>query len=88
MRALLPGEVRASVATGKRFDHVGIKIELKGVVDVAGEKPVVHEFNSVVKELAVAGSITGAGAPMRFMFPRVDMPYETYEGVQVRPLQP
>ena len=38
----------------------------------------------MVKELAVAGAITGPGAPLRFVFPRVDMPYESYDGVQVR----
>jgi hypothetical protein len=34
----------------------------------------------MVRELAVAGSLSGAQM-FRFSFPRVDMPYESYEGV-------
>jgi hypothetical protein len=46
--------LRLSVAGGKRLEHAGLKLELKGVLDVASEKAP-HEFAAQVLELSGRG---------------------------------
>ena len=54
------GDVKVGVAGGRRLEHLGVKIELKGVVDISSDKGGhSHEFVSVVRELAAPGSLTG-----------------------------
>jgi hypothetical protein len=49
------GELKVHVVSGKKLEHVGIKVELKGVVDTFGDKAQTQEFVSTVRELAVPG---------------------------------
>lgn len=54
------GDVKVGVVGGRRLEHLGVKIELKGVVDISNDKGGhSHEFVSVVRELAAPGSLTG-----------------------------
>jgi hypothetical protein len=42
------GEIKLMVASGKRFEHAGVRLELKGVVEAATEKAP-YEFLSLVQ---------------------------------------
>ena len=76
------GEVKLTVLGGKRVDHAGVRVELKGVVELAGDKTP-HEFVSLAKELAPPGASQGMAA-LRFCFARAELPHESYVGVNAR----
>ena len=76
------GEIKCVVSGGKRFDHQGVRVELKGVLEASTEKRP-HEFLSLVKELSPAGSIAGL-LSLPFSFEGVDFPVESYSGVNAR----
>jgi len=78
----ISGEIKCVVAGGKRFDHVGVRVELKGVLEASTEKAP-HEFLSLVSELSPAGSLTGLQS-LPFFFDKVDLPVESYIGVNAR----
>ena len=76
------GEVKLTVLGGKRVEHAGVRVELKGVVELAGDKTP-HEFVSLAKELAPPGASQGMSA-LRFCFSRAELPHESYVGVNAR----
>jgi hypothetical protein len=78
----IAGEVRLSVAGGKRLEHAGVRLELKGVLDVASEKGA-HEFAAQVLELSGPGALTGV-ASLPFSFARAAAPVESYAGSNAR----
>jgi vacuolar protein sorting-associated protein 26 len=76
------GEIKLMVASGKRFEHAGVRLELKGVVEAATEKAP-YEFLSLVQEVAGAGALSGLQS-LPFAFPAVDFPVESYSGAKAR----
>jgi len=76
------GEVKLTVLGGKRVEHAGVRVELKGVVELAGDKAP-HEFVALAKELAPPGASQGMAA-LRFSFARAELPHESYVGVNAR----
>lgn len=78
----LAGEVKVNVFGGKKLDHTGIRIELKGIVELNADKTP-YEFASAVREVCPAGSLTGISA-FKFAFARPDLPFENYTGVNGR----
>ena len=76
------GEVRLAVAGGKRLDHAGVRLELKGVLDVSCEKAP-HEFVAQVVELCGPGSLTGVTS-LPFAFAKAMAPVESYVGTNAR----
>ncbi|EQC29483.1 hypothetical protein SDRG_12731 [Saprolegnia diclina VS20] len=67
----------------KKLEHVGIKAELLGVIEMTQEKGYPFEFTSSVRELAPAGAIDEA-QEFGFSFGNVDKPHESYYGKSVK----
>jgi len=77
------GSVEVRVDPGKKLEHLGIKIELLGQIEMYYDRGNYHEFCSVVRELAIAGVMTES-AKYAFDFSPSEKPYESYSGLNVR----
>lgn len=65
------------------MEHAGIKVELKGVIELYYERGHLYEFTSIPLILAPAGAVHGSSS-FDFEFAGTeDKPYETYNGVFV-----
>lgn len=113
------GEARVVVPPGKKLEHVGIRVELKGVIgecggsflgwlsssfrrgigaaaffapisraslvaELFGDRSGGHEFASTPKELARPETLPGGTHLYKFSFPKSEMPYESYDGINAR----
>ncbi|KMZ76526.1 Vacuolar protein sorting-associated protein 26B [Zostera marina] len=79
----ITGEVIIAPYTKKNVEHLGVKIELLGQIELYFDKGKFHDFTSLVRELDVPGEIYDKKT-YPFEFSTVEMPYESYSGVQVR----
>lgn len=78
------GEVKVTpMQLGKRVEHMGIKVQLLGQIELASERGQYHEFVSLVRELAPPGEMSTTKS-FPFEFNNVEMQYDSYRGVQVR----
>ncbi|TFJ80769.1 hypothetical protein NSK_007946 [Nannochloropsis salina CCMP1776] len=77
------GIVEVILAPGKKLEHLGIKIELVGAIEMLQDRGPVHEFTSLVKELDTAG-VLFSDKQYTFDFATVDKPYDSYTGLNVR----
>ncbi|MEE6488140.1 hypothetical protein FKM82_015140 [Ascaphus truei] len=68
---------------GKRLEHQGIRIEFVGQIELFNDKSNTHEFVNLVKELALPGELTQSRS-YDFEFMKVEKPYESYVGANVR----
>ena len=77
------GHVHLSPQPGKRVDHLGVKIEVLGQIELYFDRGNAYDFVSLVREVSPPGELHG---PMSipFEFTRVEMPYESYHGINVR----
>lgn len=77
------GKVFINLKDGKRLEHSGIKVEFLGQIDLFYDRSSHHDFSSLVHELAPAGVLTKS-TEFDFSFNQVEMPYESYNGLNVR----
>ncbi|KAL2650187.1 hypothetical protein R1flu_018315 [Riccia fluitans] len=77
------GEVRIEPLPGKKVEHMGVKIELLGQIELYFDRGSFYDFTSLVRELDVPGEIVDRKI-YPFEFSTVEMPYESYNGVNVR----
>eukprot|EP00898_Chlorokybus_atmophyticus_P000015 jgi/Chlat1/1013/Chrsp109S01443 len=77
------GEVRIEPVVGKRLDHTGVKIELVGQIELYYDRGNFHDFVSLTRDLDPPGEITQERR-YPFEFPSVEMPYESYQGTNVK----
>jgi len=77
------GTVELSVLPGKRLEHLGVKIELIGQIEMFYDRGNFHDFTSLVRELDAAGTLTESRR-YNFDFSTVEKPYESYNGLNVR----
>lgn len=77
------GEVIVEPQQGKKVEHVGIKIELVGQIELYFDRGNFYDFTSLVRELDVLGDLYERKT-YPFEFSKVEMPYESYNGVNVR----
>ncbi|KAF6153696.1 hypothetical protein GIB67_000929 [Kingdonia uniflora] len=77
------GEVIIDPIQGKKVEHTGVKIELLGQIELYNDRGNFYDFTSLVRELEVPGDIYERKT-YRFEFSTVEMPYESYNGVNVR----
>eukprot|EP00268_Persea_americana_P049321 TRINITY_DN5281_c0_g1_i5.p1 TRINITY_DN5281_c0_g1~~TRINITY_DN5281_c0_g1_i5.p1 ORF type:complete len:301 (+),score=45.61 TRINITY_DN5281_c0_g1_i5:274-1176(+) len=77
------GEVSIEPIQGKRVEHNGVKIELLGQIELYFDRGNFYDFTSLVRELDVPGDIYETKR-YPFEFSSVEMPYESYNGVNVR----
>ncbi|CAL5367704.1 unnamed protein product [Camellia sinensis] len=88
----IAGKISIEPVQGKRVEHNGIKIELLGQIglhflwvfaEMYFDRGSFYDFTSLVRELDVPGELFERKT-YPFEFSTVEMPYETYNGVNVR----
>ncbi|CAM0873972.1 unnamed protein product [Alopecurus aequalis] len=79
----IAGEVSIAPVPGKRIEHMGVKIELLGQIELYFDRGNFYDFTSLVRELDVPGEIYERKT-YPFEFSTVEMPYESYNGTNVR----
>ncbi|XP_052477289.1 vacuolar protein sorting-associated protein 26A isoform X1 [Gossypium raimondii] len=77
------GEVVIEPIHGKKVEHNGVKIELLGQIELYFDRGNFYDFTSLVRELDVPGELYERKT-YPFEFSTVEMPYESYNGVNVR----
>ncbi|KAJ8505632.1 hypothetical protein OPV22_006518 [Ensete ventricosum] len=77
------GEVSIEPVQGKKIEHTGVKIELLGQIELYFDRGNFYDFTSLVRELDVPGDIYERKT-FPFEFSSVEMPYESYNGINVR----
>merc|ERR1719410_1024280 len=81
------GNVILSLPYGKRVDHLGIKVEFVGRIDMSPmavhDGRAHYDFISLSKELAPPGAIFAPSMTFPFKFKSIEKPYETYHGRNV-----
>ncbi|XP_077236018.1 vacuolar protein sorting-associated protein 26A isoform X2 [Tasmannia lanceolata] len=77
------GEVSIEPIQGKKVEHNGVKIELLGQIELYFDRGNFYDFTSLVRELDVPGEVYEKKT-YPFEFSTVEMPYESYNGANVR----
>ncbi|KAF9625621.1 hypothetical protein IFM89_024689 [Coptis chinensis] len=77
------GKVCIEPFQGKKLEHNGVKIELLGQIEMYFDRGNFYDFTSLVRELEVPGDIYERKS-YPFEFSTVEMPFESYTGVNVR----
>eukprot|EP00516_Mucochytrium_quahogii_P013249 CAMPEP_0203792278 /NCGR_PEP_ID=MMETSP0100_2-20121128/5154_1 /ASSEMBLY_ACC=CAM_ASM_000210 /TAXON_ID=96639 /ORGANISM=" , Strain NY0313808BC1" /LENGTH=297 /DNA_ID=CAMNT_0050695795 /DNA_START=21 /DNA_END=914 /DNA_ORIENTATION=+ len=75
------GEVQV-IPKGKKLEHVGIKIELIGEIEMLYDRGNRYEFTSLVRELDAPGTLYSEKS-YPFNFDNVPKQYESYNGLNV-----
>lgn len=76
------GEVNIEPAQGKKVEHNGVKVELLGQIELYFDRGNYYDFTSLVRELDVPGELYDSKT-YPFEFSTVEMPYDSYNGVNV-----
>jgi len=71
------------VQTSKSMDHIGVKAELFGVIEILYDRNNRQEFLHSVKELSPPGTIAGK-KQFKFHFTDTNKQHESYDGMNVR----
>lgn len=71
------------VKEGKRIEHLGVKIELIGEIDLPFDRGSRSEFLALSQELSAAGEIRQISR-WDFEFRNVEKAYESYVGTNVK----
>ncbi|XP_072978184.1 vacuolar protein sorting-associated protein 26A-like [Typha angustifolia] len=79
----IAGEVSLEPIQGKKVEHTGVKIELLGQIELYFDRGNFYDFTSLVRELDVPGEIYERKT-YPFEFSSIEMPYESYNGTNVR----
>jgi len=77
------GQVHVKLPKGKALEHMGIKIELVGQIEMLYDRGNPNEFTSLVRELEAPGTMADSKS-FAFEFANVEKQYETYTGANVR----
>ncbi|CAK8565238.1 unnamed protein product [Lathyrus sativus] len=77
------GEVIVEPASWKKVEHNGVKIELLGQIELYIDRGNFYDFTSLVRELDVPGNLYERKI-YPFEFSTVEMPQESYNGINVR----
>ncbi|KAK4278767.1 hypothetical protein QN277_016567 [Acacia crassicarpa] len=77
------GELIIEPLYGKKMEHNGVKIELLGQIELYFDRGNFYDFTSLVRELDVPGELYERKT-YPFEFSTVEMPYESYNGVNIR----
>ena len=68
---------------GKRLDHLGIRVELVGIIENLYDKNQNSVFLQLVRDLEPPGALND-NVSYDFQFNKVEKQYETYNGIVVR----
>ena len=78
------GEIKLEPLTAKRVDYVGVRVELLGQVELMFDRGQSSDFLAKRRELEGAGELLQSPKTYRFEFKDVDMPHESYNGLNAR----
>ncbi|KAB2016813.1 hypothetical protein ES319_D08G119100v1 [Gossypium barbadense] len=79
----IAGKVSIEPLQGKKIEHLGVKVELLGQIEMYFDRGNFYDFTFLVRELDVPGDIYERKT-YPFEFSTVEMPYETYNGANLR----
>mmetsp|Transcript_32771 Transcript_32771/g.52530 ORF Transcript_32771/g.52530 Transcript_32771/m.52530 type:complete len:298 (-) Transcript_32771:10-903(-) len=79
----ISGHVHLTPSSGKKVEHLGVKIEVLGQIELYFDRGNAYDFVSLVREVAPPGELSSA-VSIPFEFSRVEMPHESYHGINVR----
>merc|ERR1711871_1681021 len=77
------GSIKLRMNPGKKVEHVGIRVELIGQIELFYDRGNHVEFTSMLKELAPPGTLT-ASEEFPFESTNVEKLHESYNGINVR----
>lgn len=77
------GQIHITPAPGKKLEHQGIKVELIGTIELFFDRGNTYDFVSMARDLEPPGDLLSTRS-YSFEFNNVEMPYESYNGVNVR----
>jgi len=77
------GTISVDIAKGKKIEHIGMKVELIGLVEYLYDRGNPYEFLSMVRELESAGELTES-KKYPFEFKNAEKQFETYSGNNVK----
>lgn len=77
------GQVLINLNKGKKLDHLGIRVELVGVIENLYDKNQNSVFLQLVRDLEPPGALTD-NMTYDFSFNRVEKQFESYNGIVVR----
>jgi hypothetical protein len=75
------GEVTLKMDAGKRLEHIGVKVEFIGQIEMFYGN--MHEFIAMVRDLDAPGELTQTKT-YPFDFENVDKQYDSYNGINVK----
>lgn len=64
---------------GKKLEHLGVKIELVGIIELGNDQANTHEFITLTRQLEPSGELNDSKT-YPFEFANVEKAYETYKG--------
>jgi len=79
----LRGTVNITVPPGKVVDHIGIKVELIGQIELFYDRGHHYEFTTLLRDLAPPGTLTDCKI-FNFEFLNVEKQFESYNGTNVK----
>merc|ERR1740117_1709383 len=77
------GSINLVMTKGKKIEHVGIKVELIGQIELFYDRGNHFEFTSLMRELAPPGVLKDSET-FPFEFPNQEKLHESYNGINVR----
>jgi len=77
------GQVMINLNKGKKLDHLGVRVELIGVIENLYDKSQNTVFLQLVRDLEPPGALTD-NVTYDFQFNRVEKQFESYNGLVVR----
>ncbi|KAL1917719.1 uncharacterized protein VTP21DRAFT_3553 [Calcarisporiella thermophila] len=77
------GKATVRIRDGKKLEHMGIKIEFIGSIEMFYDRGTHYEFTSLSQELAAPGEMR-QNTTFDFAFKNVEKPYESYFGINVK----
>ena len=78
------GEIKLEPLTAKKVDYVGVRVELLGQVELMFDRGQSSDFLAKRRELEGSGELSQKPKTYRFEFKDVDMPHESYNGLNAR----
>ena len=79
-RENISGKVIVNLGKSKSFEHIGIKIELIGLIEPTLDKKNISRFIALTRDLEPPGALTTEINNLAFSFTNVEKQYESYRG--------
>ena len=80
---IIEGKIKVVLPPGKKLEHIGIRLEVIGLIDMYYDRSNSTEFCSRCSELSPAGVLTST-TEYAFSFENVNMQFESYNGTNVQ----